>query len=211
MKHKISGLIVYVFYCFFFFGKPKKKKKKTALRMHSRLSFHLHSIVSTLAFFFFFASLSVYVYEKRIIMAIKEKCVSVWKWWKAVLIEAEEEKEEKWFMVMCLRLATLCRHSARPSLFDNNKKKREESGCFCSFFFFSLSFSFLAVVLLPCRLLVFDRSVFSMNHHLSSSFPLTSPLLFFFFFFSRLTTNTLFLLDGWFNETKANGTKYTHH
>ena len=28
MKHKISGLIVYVFYCFFFFGKPKKKKKK---------------------------------------------------------------------------------------------------------------------------------------------------------------------------------------
>ena len=151
--------------------------------MHSRLSFHLHSIVSTLTFFFFFASLSVYVYEKQIIMAIKEKCVSVWKWWKAVLIEAEEEKEEKWFMVMCLRLATLCRHSARPSLFDNNKKKGKKVAAFALFFFSSLLFfprsgasSMPFACFWPKCVLNEPPPLFFFSPHISSSL-----LLFFFF------------------------------
>lgn len=76
MKHKISGLIVYVFYCFFFSVSQRKKRKKKQHYECTPVCLFIF-ILSLQHSLFFFASLRVYVYQKRIIMAIKEKCVSV--------------------------------------------------------------------------------------------------------------------------------------
>ena len=54
MKHKISGLIVYVFYCFFFFSVSQRRKKKNSITNALPFVFSSSFYRFNTHFFFFF-------------------------------------------------------------------------------------------------------------------------------------------------------------